>query len=57
MKRPPRDLEPRPAPRWALALSVLVILGVVLFAPNGKKHEQAFNERLAQSPSLDRAAN
>ena len=57
MKRPPRDLEPRPAPTWGLALSVLVILGVVLFAPNGKKQEQAFNEHLAGSRPLDRVEN
>jgi hypothetical protein len=57
MKRRPLNLEPRPAPAWGLALSVLVILGVVLFAPNGKQHERAFNEHLAQSHSLDRVAN
>ena len=55
--KPPRDPEPRPAPRWALALSVLAILGVVLFAPNGKKQEQAFNEHLAGSRPLDRVEN
>ena len=57
MKRRPLNLEPRPAPAWGLALSVLVILGVVLFAPNGKQHERTFNEHFAQSPSLDRVAN
>jgi hypothetical protein len=36
---------------------VLVILGVVLFAPNGKQHERTFNRHLAESHSLDRVAN
>jgi hypothetical protein len=58
MKRRTRDLEPRPAPRWGVALSMLVILGVVLFAPNGKQREPVFNEHVAQTRSLEfRVAN
>ena len=52
MKRRSRDLEPRPAPVWGLALSVLVILGVVLLAPNGKEREGALNEHFAQTGPL-----